>query len=325
MDQQALAAVIGSEAQAAERRLSPAAGEMVQAVWFDAGADAAGRLLLSIHHLSVDAVSWRMLVPDLAAAWTALAQRRSPVLPARGTSFRHWAQRLLLAAQDGVREGELGLWRGMLSEPSLSLVDGALDRERDLAGSAGQLTVSMPAALTAALLTRVPAAFHGGINEVLLTALVVAVVEWCRRRHRGGGSAVLLDLEGHGREELFDDVDLSRTVGWFTSLYPVRLDPGMLDASEALAGGPALGRALKRIKEQLRALPDHGLGYGLLRYLNARTGAQLQRSGPPADRVQLSGPVCAGGGGLGRWRRSRCGWAGAIRRCRWRMWSRSMR
>src|SRR5262249_39411480 len=82
-------------------------------------------------------------------------------------------------------------------------------------------------------------------------------------------------LEGHGREEVFADVDLSRTVGWFTSLFPVRLDAGALDLEEALAGGPALGRALKTIKEQLRALPDHGLGYGLLRYLNPQTAAAL--------------------------------------------------
>ena len=79
---------------------------------------------------------------------------------------------------------------------------------------------------------------------------------------------MLLDLEGHGREELFEDVDLSRTVGWYTSLFPVRLDLGALDLDAALAGGAALGRALKAIKEQLRALPNHGLGYGLLRYLN---------------------------------------------------------
>ena len=92
---------------------------------------------------------------------------------------------------------------------------------------------------------------------------------------------MLLDLEGHGREEVFADVDLSRTVGWFTSLFPVRLDPGPLDLDEALAGGPALGRALKLVKEQLRELPDHGLGYGLLRYLNPQTASQLDRLATP--------------------------------------------
>ena len=120
-----------------------------------------------------------------------------------------------------------------------------------------------------------PAAFHGGINDVLLTGLVVAIADWCRRRGRGSGAAVLLDLEGHGREEVFGDIDLSGTVGWFTSLFPVRLDPGALDVEEAMAGGGALGRALKSIKEQLRALPDNGLGYGVLRYLNPQTASQL--------------------------------------------------
>ena len=148
-----------------------------------------------------------------------------------------------------------------------------------MGGTAGHLTLTLPAALTAALLTRVPAAFHGGINEVLLTGLVVALADWCRRRGRGAGQAAVLDLEGHGREEVFADVDLSRTVGWFTSQFPVRLDAGALDLEET--GGDALGRALKSIKEQLRALPDHGLGYGVLRYLNPQTAAQLSGFAAP--------------------------------------------
>src|SRR5262249_52374110 len=98
---------------------------------------------------------------------------------------------------------------------------------------------------------------------------------------RGAGHAVLLDLEGHGREDVSPDTDLSRTVGWFTSAFPVRLESGAIDVDEALAGGPALGRALKRIKEQLRALPDNGLGYGLLRYLNPQTAAQLKGLAAP--------------------------------------------
>ena len=108
---------------------------------------------------------------------------------------------------------------------------------------------------------------------------------------------MLIDLEGHGREELFADVDLSRTVGWFTSLFPVRLDPGALDLDEALAGGPALGRALKPIKEQLRALPDHGLGYGLLRYLNPRDGrAARQALRPPQIGFNYLGRFAAPAG-----------------------------
>jgi hypothetical protein len=248
---------IAEQAQAAECRLAPAGGVMVQAVWFDAGETAPGRLLLTIHHLAVDGVSWRILVPELAAAWAAIAGGGVPALGPGGTSFRGWARRLALQARDAGRLGELAYWSGMLSQPSLSLVEGGLDARRDIGATAGHLTLTLPAALTA--LTRVPAAFHGGINDVLLSTLVLAVADWCA----GGraGQAVLLDLEGHGRE-VFADVELSRTVGWFTSLFPVRLDAGALDLEDALAGGDALGRALKLIKEQLRALPDNGLATG---------------------------------------------------------------
>ena len=296
LDEAALRACIAGEAQAAERRLAPAAGVMVQAVWFEAGADAAGRLLLTIHHLAVDGVSWRILLPELAAAWQALERGLVPVPAARGTSFRQWAHRLASHARDGGRLGELALWSAMLRAPSLSLVDGALDPVRDVSGTAGHLTLTLPAEVTAGLLTRVPAAFHGGINDVLLTGLAVAIAHWCRRRGRGSGPAVLVDVEGHGREEVFADVDLSRTVGWFTSLFPLRLDLGGLDLEEALAGGPALGRVLKSIKEQLHALPDNGLGYGVLRYLNPQTGGELASLAAPQIGFNYLGRFAAAAG-----------------------------
>src|SRR5262249_6211207 len=243
---------------------------------FDAGAQRPGRLLLTIHHLAVDGVSWRILVPELAAAWAAIARGAVPALTARGTSFRRGAQRLELRAEDAACVGELSFWSEQLSAPSLSLVDGSLDPARDTMGTAGRLTLTLPVALTQALLTRVPAAFHCGIQHVLLTGLALAIAQWCRRRGRGGRRGGGVGVGGYGRGgEVWSDIDLSRTVGWFTSLYPVRLDVGGLDVEEALGGGAALGRALKRIKEQLRAVPGNGLGYGLLRYLNARTGSQL--------------------------------------------------
>ena len=177
--------------------------------------------------------------------------------------------------------------------------------------------------MTGPLLTRVPAAFHGGINEVLLTGW------WWRWRIGAGGvaaaraasRAVLIDLEGHGREEVLADVDLSRTVGWFTSLFPVRLDAGALDLEEALAGGPALGRALKLDQGADARGAGHGLGYGLLRYLNPETASQLERLCGAADRLQLSGALCGtpGSGGLGCSAGGGDAWAAAaIPRCRWR-------
>ncbi|MBC3840355.1 hypothetical protein GXW82_09420 [Streptacidiphilus sp. 4-A2] len=129
------------------------------------------------------------------------------------------------------------------------------------------LTLRLPGELTEALLTSVPAGFHAGVNDVLLTGLALAVHQYRLRRGTGADSALLLDLEGHGREEVGPGLDLSRTVGWFTSLHPVRLDPGELTEYQLSAPGQAFGNALKRIKEQLRELPDHGLGYGMLRHL----------------------------------------------------------
>ena len=302
LDDASRRACIEREAQAAERRLAPAAGVMLQAVWFDAGLEQAGRLLLTIHHLSVDGVSWRILVPDLAAAWQAVVNGQAPALPAKSSSFRRFAQRLAAHAQHPDLAGELPLWTGLQSAPALSLYDGALDPQRDISGTAGHVVLTLPSALTTALLTRVPAAFHGGINDVLLTGLALAVADWCRRhgrgahsghnlRDHGSRSAVLLDLEGHGREEVFADLDLSRTVGWYTSMFPVRLELGALDLEAALAGGKALGRTLKSIKEQLRALPNNGLGYGLLRYLNRETGPQLASHAPPQIGFNYLGRV----------------------------------
>ena len=134
LDEDARRACIGQQAQAAEARLAPAAGVMVQAVWFDAGAEQAGRLLLTIHHLAIDGVSWRILVPDLAAAWAAVARGEAVALAARGTSFRRWAHRLAGEAQDAGRLAQLGYWTQLLSKPALSLVAGGLDPARDVSG-----------------------------------------------------------------------------------------------------------------------------------------------------------------------------------------------
>src|SRR5262249_4319386 len=149
-----------------------------------------------IHHLAVDGVSWRILVPELAAAWAAIARGEAPALTARGTSFRRGAQRLGVRGQGAACLGEVWVWGGVLGPASLSLLDGSLDPVRDTMGTAGRLTLTLPVALTQALLTRVPAAFHCGIHHVLLTGLALAIAQWCRRRGRGAGAGVLVDVEG---------------------------------------------------------------------------------------------------------------------------------
>ena len=281
LDEGGRLACMVEQAQAAQARLEPEAGLMLQAVWFDAGPEQAGRLLLTIHHLAVDGVSWRILVPELAAAFEAIACG-----PAAGAgALRHVVSPLgataLCRCAGAGRLEELTYWKATLSEPDPLLSDQPLEPQEEPL-SVRHLTLRLPAEVTVSLLTTVPAAFHGRVNDVLLTALVVAVAAWRRRRAQGKGTnAVLIDLESHGREEVFEGLDLTRTVGWFTSLFPVWLDAGGLDLEEALRGGAALGEALKRIKEQLRRVPGGGLGYGLLRYLNPETAPALSGLASP--------------------------------------------
>ncbi|GCB52471.1 non-ribosomal peptide synthetase [Streptomyces sp. NL15-2K] len=256
--------------------LDPAAGAMVRAVWFDAGPDRPGRLLLVAHHLVVDGVSWRILLPDLEAAWAAVVQGRAPKLPEVGTSFRRWSGLLGDEAHRPARVAEAELWRRMLAAPRTPLGARPLDPARDTAAGTRSLRLTLPPEATGPLLTTVPAAFGTGTQDVLLTGLALALAD------RQGSPHVLVDVEGHGREELTRGLDLSRTVGWFTSLYPVHLDLEGIDLADALAAGPAAETAARRVGERLRGLPDHGIGFGLLRHLNPDTAPGLTEHPAPA-------------------------------------------
>ncbi|MFE9635253.1 amino acid adenylation domain-containing protein [Streptomyces sp. NPDC006463] len=302
LDPAALRALTSKESESAWGRIDPDAGVMLQAVWFDAGPAQAGRLLLVAHHLVVDNVSWQVLVPDLAAAREALAEGREPALQPTGTSFRRWAEHLVELAHTPQRAAELPLWEAILEEPDALLGDRPLDPGQDVFATMRFLTTSESAEHVTPLLTSLPAAYHAGVNDVLLTALALAVADWRARRGEEDEHAVLVDLEGHGRADVVDGVDLSRTVGWFTSLHPVRLDPGAQDPAELDAGGPAVGEALKRVKEQLRALPDHGLGFGLLRHLNHQTRDVLRDlPGPQISFNYLGRSTPAGSGASAPW------------------------
>ncbi|HZI56986.1 MAG TPA: condensation domain-containing protein, partial [Verrucomicrobiae bacterium] len=260
----------------AELRLDPEAGKMMQAVWFQKDS----RLLLMIHHLAVDGVSWRILLADLAAAWSAMVHGEGPVLEPEATSFRRWATYLSERASQQSLFSELGYWKRALCGPQL-FPEIVLNPAKDNISSAGNLRISLPVDLTTALLTSVPQAFHAQINDVLLTGLALAVFQWRRACNATDDNTITIDLEGHGREPMDSGLDLSRTVGWFTSVFPVRLDLKGIELDETLAGKTDVARALKLIKDQLRAVPGHGVNYGLLRYLNSAAGRELSTlSGP---------------------------------------------
>ncbi|MEU6375590.1 amino acid adenylation domain-containing protein [Streptomyces sp. NPDC046909] len=257
-------AVLDAQLAAAVARLDPAAGRMLQAVWFSD----TGRLLLVAHHLVVDGVSWRIMTSDLAEAW-----QSGEALARTGTSFRAWSR--ILGEEARRRVPELPLW-------SQQLESGRPLLERAVEGPRRDRTLVLPPSTTGPLLTTLPSAYHAAVPDVLLTALALAAASWREARGDLTGRSLLVGLEGHGREEgIAEGVDLSATVGWFTTFHPVAVDPGPLDLDEALDGGPAAGTALKRVKEQLRAVPDGGLGYGLLRHLNPDTSAALEKLPQP--------------------------------------------
>uniref|UniRef100_UPI001FDF8B14 condensation domain-containing protein n=1 Tax=Streptosporangium amethystogenes TaxID=2002 RepID=UPI001FDF8B14 len=287
-----------------------------------------GRLVVTVHHLAVDGVSWRILLPDLFTAWHATPENATPELSAahegtsrqavlreatgqegaaleaaiqevtaRGTapvlepvptSFRTWAHRLHDEAAR--RVGELDHWAEILDGPDPRIGRRPLDPCLDTAATLRGLRRTLPPEKAEPLLAAVPAAFHGRVNDVLLAGLALAVTHW-RRKRGARGTSVLLDLEGHGREEIFPDVDLSRTVGWFTTIHPVRIDPGLTGWSDERAAA----QAIKKVKEQLRALPDP-LGYGMLRHLAPETAQKLAEFPRPQIVFNYLGRVAVTGG-----------------------------
>ncbi|MEU3572032.1 amino acid adenylation domain-containing protein [Kitasatospora sp. NPDC036755] len=279
-------------------RLAPTGGRMLQVVWLDAGPDRDGRLLVIAHHLVIDGVSWRVLLPDLAVAYAAAADGRESELEPTGTSFRHWATRLAAAAPE--RRSQLPFWQDIASTSEPDLGDRPLDPDCDTEDRSGTLEIDLPDLVADAVLTRLPQGYHAKPTDVLLAALALAVAD--RRRATGDCSGpVLVDLEGHGREDLVPGADLSRTIGWFTTVHPVRLDAAVRDWSDVQHGGPELGSALKTVKEQLARVPENGIGYGLLRYLAPDSGELLRAAGRgPQISFNYLGRI-AGPDSLGDW------------------------
>ncbi|WP_442928975.1 condensation domain-containing protein [Mycobacterium sp. MS1601] len=274
---------------AARSRLDPAAGRMLSALWVPP----LGQLVVIAHHLVVDGVSWRILLEDINLAWAQLRGGQSVTLPRAGTSFARWAAVLAEHAHHPVVVEQASRWRQIEALPAAFP---AIQPDVDTYAAAGSLSAELDVESTRLLLGEVPAAFHAGINDILLIAFAMALTELL-----GRATPVVIDAEGHGRqEELVDDdgLDLSRTVGWFTTKYPVALDIGELSWAQVLAGDARLGAVIKEAKEQLRAQPD-GLTYGLLRYLNADAGVSgpdptigfnyLGRLG--AARAEVSGDI----------------------------------
>ena len=260
-------AAIEAEAAVVQASLHLSEGPLLRVVYFELGAGRAGRLLLVCHHLVVDGVSWRILLADLQEAYRALAAGEAMQLAPKSSSFQQWSQALTEYASSAAVAAQAEYWLRAERERVRSI-------PRDYAGEnlvhgTSVVVESLSREETEALLQEVPGVYHTQINEVLLSGLALALGQWTESR------VVLVDVEGHGREQINERVDVSRTVGWFTTIYPVLL--------EVAGNRDEVGEVVKQVKEQVRSIPGQGLGYGVLRYLGNEEVAKRLRELPHAE------------------------------------------
>ncbi|MEM9275673.1 MAG: amino acid adenylation domain-containing protein [Cyanobacteria bacterium P01_F01_bin.143] len=220
-----------------------ATAPLIKIAWFKLGNNQADRLLIIAHHLVIDGVSWRILLEDLQIVYQLLEQSKEILLPPKTTSWKQWSEEL----QKVDVTSELDYWLQQKNQ-----CDGEQLFEQTTVAESKAIAITLDSQKTQQLLREVPEAYQTQINDILLTALSQTWQELYNR------DRLLIELEGHGREDIIDNLDISRTVGWFTSIYPLVLS---LDANN-------IEQNIKSIKEQIRSIPNRGIGYGLLRYLN---------------------------------------------------------
>lgn len=254
---------IAAHGETLQTSLNITTGPLMGATWFDLGPARPARLLLVIHHLVVDGVSWRILLEDLQTVYRQLQQREPVALPPKTTAFQQWGEYLETYGQSAELGARSPHWQHFNSAAATLPLD--FPNGLNTVASAQTLTLSLEAEETEVLLRQVPQAYQSQINDVLLTALVQGLAPWT------GRSSLLLELEHHGRDDFDGTLDLSRTVGWFTAIAPVQL---------ALPSAESPGAALMAVKEQLRR-PGRPLDYGVWRYLSSDGANCPEHCQPP--------------------------------------------
>ncbi|MCO7190789.1 MULTISPECIES: non-ribosomal peptide synthetase, partial [unclassified Pseudoalteromonas] len=228
-------------------------GPLIKMGYFD-GQQQSGRLLLTLHHLLVDGVSWRVLLEDLDTLCHQLEAAQPLSLAAKTMSYQRYGTVLETYTQSDACQAQRAYWQNTLDTEVDALTQDGVREAGPLAR--GHATLCLSSTHTQALLQDSNQAYRTQINELLLSALMHAVRQW------GGVTQLRLDLEGHGREALSDEVDLSQTVGWFTSVYPLVLSAPSSSFSDIICA----------VKEHYRGIPDNGIGYGLLTHSGALSG-----------------------------------------------------
>ena len=257
---------LDQEATKLHRSLNIHHGPVIRSASFYLGRDKPGRLLLILHHLVVDWVSWGVILDDLSRLYQGFQQSPdSPIsLPSKTTSIKTWAEKLKEYANSPKIADEIGFWVSEAQQPEPSLPADYPQGENSVT-SEQVITAALPADATRQLLNEANQAYQTRVEELLLTALAKTFYDWA------GAAGLRVGLEGHGRENLFSDQDLSRTVGWLTSYYPLWLHLGSPENG---------GASIKKIKEKVRSLPNRGVGYGILRYLADRPEIEVLKNSP---------------------------------------------
>jgi amino acid adenylation domain-containing protein/non-ribosomal peptide synthase protein (TIGR01720 family) len=252
------AQTIEHQANDYQRKINIEHGPLMQVVLFQA--PEGDHLLLIIHHLVVDGVSWRILLEDIWTGYQQVVQHQPIRLPAKTHSYQYWSQQFAPYTNSKALQQELSYWEKQETKQIAKLMTNKNDLSPTRFADMGTLNMQLSEVETKQLLTKVHHAYHTEINDLLLTALVVTI------KQATNYGAVAITLEGHGREGVFDGVDISRTVGWFTTMYPVVFD---LVSTE-------LADAIKTVKETLRKVPNKGFGYGILKYFTDVKSLQLK-------------------------------------------------
>jgi non-ribosomal peptide synthase protein (TIGR01720 family) len=257
-------------------------GPIVRVAWFRM--KDGDRLLLVIHHLAVDGVSWRILLEDLERAYKQAVKRQNVDLPAKTSAYPHWAEELIRYAGSTEVEDQEKYWQSVAERGSASLPKDN-DNGSNLISSTDVVAVEFPEEETQLLLHHLPKLDGAGLLEGLLLAVQEAICKWTKQLR------IVVDIEGHGREEIGGGVDVSRTVGWFTTIYPILLER---------RAGLSLGSQLNELKQRLKNVPHKGIGYGLLRY--TRASHRLEAARKPEIAFNYLGQFDEGRSGKGIWR-----------------------
>ncbi|MFI6220640.1 amino acid adenylation domain-containing protein [Nocardia salmonicida] len=300
-------------ARIANDAIDPRAGDMVRAVWFSGaesvldthGAEPVGAtvvpsfgtgddiLLLAVHHLAVDVVSWHIMLDALAAAWQQIQAGVTPKMLPEFTSYRQWSEAMWQRASEPEVLAQRDYWTTQVREPDAALGSRHPAPATDTWSSLRVSTVATPVAVTERLLSRVGK--DEGVREFLLTALTMTMASLHADNGNDPAAGALIAMEGHGRADTTLGTDTANTLGWFTSVFPVRLGVGdnAVDVARAQADPAAARTLLDSVSAHLREIPNQGLDYGLLRYVNRsaklRTAAEPQVEFNYLGRIDLSG------------------------------------